>query len=142
MRSLTSLNEKWAKCWTRWRKENRNKQGHSANESWRRDFDWSKVKVSDLHLLWFNVKSVEGRKEGKDEEINREAIQPMKMEKEVKSQSVRTRCSLEELREWEQAKEKRKIERIRENTRWGRKQWVKRKREFFLYSSQSVVISI
>ena len=45
------------------------------------------------------MKSVEGRKEGKDEEINREAIRPMKMEKEVKSQSVRTRCSLEELRE-------------------------------------------
>ena len=30
-----------------------------------RDFGWSKVKVSDLHLLWFNVKSVEGRKREK-----------------------------------------------------------------------------
>ena len=27
-----------------------------------RDFGWSKVKVSGLHLLWFDVKSVEGRK--------------------------------------------------------------------------------
>ena len=45
------------------------------------------------------MKSVEGRKEGKDEEINREAIQPMKMEKEVKSQSVSIRCSFEELHE-------------------------------------------
>ena len=81
----------------------------------KRNFGWSKVKVSGLHLLWLDVKSVEGRKEGKDEEINREAIQPMKMKKEVKSQSVRTRCSVEELCEWEQAKEKRKIERVREN---------------------------
>ena len=54
-----------------------------------RDFGWSKVKVSGLYLLWFDVKSVEGRKE-------------------VKSQSVRTKCSLEELYEWEQAKRKEK----------------------------------
>ena len=91
----------------------------------KRDFGWSKVKVSGLHLLWLDVKSVEGRKEGKDEEINREAIQPMKMEKEVKSQSVRTRCSVEELCEWEQAKEKRKIEKIHgeeESSEWKEKE--------------------
>ena len=40
------------------------------------DFGWSKVKVSGLHLLWLDVKSVKGRKEGKDEELNREAIRP------------------------------------------------------------------
>ena len=46
------------------------------------------------------MKSVKGRKEGNDEEINGEAIRPFGQgEKEVKSQSVRTRCSLEELRE-------------------------------------------
>ena len=44
-----------------------------------RDFGGSKVEVSGLHLLWLDVKSVEGRKEGKDEEINREAIRPVKM---------------------------------------------------------------
>ena len=32
-----------------------------------------------MHLLWLDVKSVKGRKEGKDEEINREAIRPVKM---------------------------------------------------------------
>ena len=31
----------------------------------KRDFDWSKVKVSDLHLLWLDVKSVKGRKRRK-----------------------------------------------------------------------------
>ena len=101
------------------------------------DFGWSKVKVSGLHSLWLDVKSVKERKEGKDEELNREAIRPFgqKWRKEEKSQSVvRTRCSLEELREWEQAKEKRKIERVRENTQWRREQWVKKKNEFF-YSS-------
>ena len=36
------------------------------------------------------MKSVKGRKEGKDEEINRVAIRPVKMgKKEVKSQSLR-----------------------------------------------------
>ena len=34
-----------------------------------RDFGWSKVKVSSLHLLWFDVKSVEERKEEKVKEI-------------------------------------------------------------------------
>ena len=48
----------------------------------------------------FDVKSVKGRKEGKDEEIEGEAIRPFEhRKKEVKSQSVRTRCSLEELHE-------------------------------------------
>ena len=45
------------------------------------DFGWSKVKVSGLYLLWLDVKCVEGRKEGKDEEINRKAIRPVKVEK-------------------------------------------------------------
>ena len=47
------------------------------------------------------MKSVKGRKERKDEELNGEAIRPFaQREKEVKSQSVvRTRCSLEELYE-------------------------------------------
>ena len=50
-----------------------------------RDFGWSKVKISGLHLLWLDVKSVKGRKEGKDEEINREAIWPVqRWRKEVK----------------------------------------------------------
>ena len=40
------------------------------------DFGWSKVKVSGLHSLWLDVKSVKERKEGKDEELNREAIRP------------------------------------------------------------------
>ena len=30
-----------------------------------RDFGWSKVKVSDLHLMWLDEKSVKGRKEVK-----------------------------------------------------------------------------
>ena len=34
-----------------------------------RDFGWSKVKVSDLYLLWFDVTSMEGRKEEKVKEI-------------------------------------------------------------------------
>ena len=33
------------------------------------DFGWSKVKVSGLHLLWFDKKSVEERKEEKVKEI-------------------------------------------------------------------------
>ena len=48
------------------------------------------------------MKSVKGSKEGKDEKIKVEAIRPFgqKRKKEVKFQSVvRTRCSLEELRE-------------------------------------------
>ena len=47
------------------------------------------------------MKSMKGRNERKDEELNGEAIRPFaQREKEVKSQSVvRTRCSLEELRE-------------------------------------------
>ena len=47
------------------------------------------------------MKSVKGSKEGKDEELNGEAIRLfVQREKEVKSQSVvRTRCSFEELRE-------------------------------------------
>ena len=64
------------------------------------------------------MESVKGRKEGKDEEIKVEAIRPFgqKRKKEVKFQSVvRTRCSLEELREREQTIEKRKRERVREN---------------------------
>ena len=63
------------------------------------------------------MKSVKGRKEGKDEEIKGEAIRPFE---EVKRRSEVPKCedwcSLEELCEREQAKEKRKIGRVRENT--------------------------
>ena len=46
------------------------------------------------------MKSMKGRKEGEDEEINGEAIRPFGQgKKEVKSQSVRTKCSLVELYE-------------------------------------------
>ena len=60
---------------------------------------------------------MKGRKEGKDEELNREAIQPFRQggRKEVKSQSVRTSAVLKNCMS-EQAKERRKIERVRENT--------------------------
>ena len=82
-----------------------------------------------MHLLWLDVKSAKGRKEGNDEEINREAIRPFGQgEKEVKSQSVRTRCSFEELLEWEQAKEERKKESKRTYT--VRKRAVSEKRVF------------
>ena len=48
------------------------------------------------------MKSVKGRKEGKDEELNREAIRPFGQSEEKKCEvpkSVRSRRSLEELRE-------------------------------------------
>ena len=38
-----------------------------------RVFGWSKVKVSGLHLLWLDVKSVKGRKEG---EMKKEIERP------------------------------------------------------------------
>ena len=81
-----------------------------------RDFGWSKVKVNGLYLLWFDVKSVEGRKEGKDEKIKGEAIWPVskKSEKNEVPLKVRTKYSFEELYEWEQAKRK---EKNRENKR-------------------------
>ena len=125
-----------------------------------REFGWSKVKVSGLHLLWLDMKSVKRRKEGKDEEISREAIRQVKMgwrsevqrgwgceapeKREVLASEIEDWGSLEELRKWGQAKEKRKIERVRENTQWEREQWVKRKRDFFFTQvvSLSVVISI
>ena len=69
-----------------------------------------------MHLLWFDVKSVKGwKKKGKDEEINGEVIRPFGQEKKNCSPRVWGLGALEELREWEQAKEKRKIERVREN---------------------------
>ena len=80
------------------------------------------------------MKNVKGRKEGKDDEINREAIRPVKMgwisdvpggwrceaqeKREVSASKTEDWCSLEGLREWEQAKEKRKIGRVRENIQW------------------------
>ena len=80
---------------------------------------WKGEKKEKMVCIYcdFDVKSVKGRKEGKDEEIKGDAIRPFgHRKKEVKSQSVRTRCSLEELHEWEQVKNKKKIERARENT--------------------------
>ena len=77
------------------------------------EIGWSKVKASGMYLLWIDIKSVKGRKEGKDEEIKGEAILP------VSKRSPREwdwgQCSLEELREGEQAKGKRKILKAREN---------------------------
>ena len=70
MRSLTSLNEKWAK-WVGHAEEKR-KETSKAIQPMRaeeRDFGWNKVKVSGLHFLWFDVKSVEGRKQEKVKEI-------------------------------------------------------------------------
>ena len=111
------------------------------------DFGWSKVKASGLHLLWLDVKSVKGRKEGKDEELNREAIRPFGQRWRKRSEvpkvwrlgAVLRSCVSESKQE-----SKRKIERVRENTQWGREQWVKRKRVFFFSQvlSLSVVISI
>ena len=52
-------------------------------------------------------------------------------------------CSLEELHEWEQAKEKRKYreqKKIVRDIQWGKKQWVKRKVEFFF--AQVVSLSV
>ena len=73
------------------------------------------------------MKSVEGRKEGKDKEINIEAIRPVKMgKKEVKSQSVSIGCSLEELCECEQVKEEKN--RVREKRVVNDK-----KKKFFLF---------
>ena len=87
-----------------------------------------------MHLLWFDVKSVKGwKKKGKDEEINGEVIRPFGQEKKNCSPRVWGLGALEELREWEQAKEKRKIERVRENTPWEREQWVKKKRKVFFF---------
>ena len=58
----------------------------------------------------------EREKEGTDEEINGEDIRPFEG---LKKRSEVPKCedwwSLKELYEWEQAKEKRKIERVREN---------------------------
>ena len=66
MRSLTSLNEKWAKSVEH--AEDKRKEPSKTIRPMRteeRDFGWSKVKVSGLHLLWFDVKSMEGRKQEK-----------------------------------------------------------------------------
>ena len=71
------------------------------------------------------MKSVKGRKEGKDEEIKGEAFGHLEEgwrceapeKREAPASETEDWCSLEELREWEQAKGKRKIERVRENTR-------------------------
>ena len=52
-------------------------------------------------------------------------------------------CSLEELHEWEQAKEKRKYreqKKIVRDIQWGKKQWVKRKLDFFF--AQVVSLSV
>ena len=43
-------------------------------------------------LLWLDVKSVEGGKEGKDEEINGEAIRPFGREKKKKKRSEVPEC--------------------------------------------------
>ena len=64
MRSLTSLNEKWAKSVEH--AEEKRKEPSKTIRPMRteeRNFGWRKVKVSGLHLLWFDGKSVEGRKE-------------------------------------------------------------------------------
>ena len=66
MRSLTSLNEKWAKSVEH--AEEKRKEPSKTIRPMRieeRDFDWNKVKVSGLHLLWFYVKSVKGSKQEK-----------------------------------------------------------------------------
>ena len=117
-----------------------------------RDFSWSKVKVSGLHLLWLDMKSVKGRKEGKDEEINREAIWPMKMDgwsevprgedvkpqrKREKSQQVRLRTKVQSGRTaWVRASKR------EEKNREGKRKYIVRKRAVsekkkrgFLYSS-------
>ena len=91
--------------------------------------------------------TVKGRKEGKDEEIQGEAIR-LVSKKRIPNEWDWGQCSLGELRAWEQAKEKRKYreqEKIVRDTHWGRGQWVKIKREFFFFAqviSPSVVISI
>ena len=78
---------------------------------------------------------MKGRKEGKDEEIKGKAIRPFE---EVKRRSEVPKCedwcSLEELCEWEQAKEEKNREGKRKYT--IRKRAVsEKKKKVFLYSS-------
>ena len=71
-------------CWTRWG-EKEEKKGVDVLRLFGLRDSWRKKKVakakrvafilifkaSELHLLWFDVKSVKGRKEGKDEDSMR-----------------------------------------------------------------------
>ena len=45
------------------KKEKKDTKAIQPKELKKKDFGWSKVKVSDLHLLWYDKKSVEGWKE-------------------------------------------------------------------------------
>ena len=91
-------------------KEKRKMQRPFGQGAEERDFVEAKSKVSGLHLLWPDMKSVKERKEGKDEEIIREAIRPVKMDwrsevpggedvkpqrKREKSQQVRLRTKVQ-----------------------------------------------
>jgi len=89
------------------------------------DFGWRKVKVNGLHLLWFDVKSVEGRKEEKVKEIK--AKGHLAIGGRVKEWSPREREDW--VQSWrtawvsEQAKEKRKIVRDKKESReWKEKE--------------------
>ena len=62
-----------------------------------RDFGWSKVKISSLHLLWFDVKSMEGRKEEKVEEIKGKGHSAIEVEWKSELPKSEDWCSLEEL---------------------------------------------
>ena len=99
-----------------------------------------------LHLLWID----ERKKKGERWRKKRKVIRPFGEEGKKKRSPCELdwgQCSLEELCEWEQAKKKRKIERVRENCEryTGRKRVMseKKKKVFFAQvTSLSVVISI
>ena len=153
VRSLASLNKKWAKvCWTRWRKKKRNKQRpFSQWELQKEILVEAKSKLSCLHLLWFDVKSVEGKKRTeKVKEIKGKGHLGIWGQEKRRSPSKWEwgQCSLKELREWEQVKEKRKIEGVRENCERyivRKKAMSEKKNRFFFFTqivSLNVVISI
>ena len=94
-----------------------------------------------MQLLWIDVKSVKGRKEGKYK-IKGKAIRPVS-----KRGSPRKwdwgQCNLEELCEWEQSKEEKNIESKRKL--WEICSEWKKKESFFFFAqvvSLNVVISI
>ena len=96
----------------------------------------AKSKLSGLHLLWLDMKSVKGTKEGKDEEINREAAVKMDWRSEVpggedvkpqrkreKPQQVRLRTKVQSGRTaWVRASKR------EEKNREGKRKYIVRKR--------------
>ena len=134
-------------CWTHWRKEKRNKQGHSANESGRKRF-W--LKQSQSKWLAFIVIWCEecGRKKiGKGERNKRERLfGHLKKSKKREVPQVRLRTKVQSGRTaWVRASQR------EEKNREGKRKYTVRKRvvsekkkiDFFIQVvSLRVVISI